>query len=128
MTDFETMRQPENNEVVDIVGKGFWVGLVWLVGLASTIYLVGYASFWTFLAVVFASPSSAISTVEYLGYIAVNAAPACCYAAIGITGLTFLSSRRFWVLGLSAILLETALAAYAVAKPGSIPMFTGWLL
>lgn len=129
MTTVESARKPEDvtEGLETSVRKGFWIDLVWAIGLISTIYLVGHASFLAFLAVVFGSPSS-IGLFGYLGSIALDSTPMCCYAATGGIGLKFWPSRRFWMLGLSAISAETALAVYAFANPGSIPMFTNWLL
>ena len=110
-------------------GKMLSSRLVWLTGLASTIYLVGSASFLAFLALVFVpSPSENFTVLDGARLVAMNALPACVYAMIGITGLTLWPSSRLWILGLSAILGETALAIYACAVPGSIPLFTDWLL
>jgi hypothetical protein len=110
------------------VGKGLWLDAVWVVGLLSTIYLVGYSSFLTFLAIVFASSSTLMTNLEYVAQVGMYATPPFCYAAIGATGLSFLHSNRFWVFGLSAVLAETALATYAAMNPGSIPLFTDWIL
>ena len=113
----------------EMARKGVAHELLFVVGLASTIYLVGMASFYTFLTVVFAPTSSHfISHLNLVGMILASSVPALTYAAIGFSGLKFLASSRFWRLGLFATLVEAALAIYAIARPGSIPLFTDWLL
>ena len=128
MIDRQGVRGPGAGEIPELrIGKGLWVGVIWAAGLASTVYLVGYALFFLLLAVAFSSASK-ITTLDHLAQIGTSAAPACLYAVIGITGLTFLSSRRYWILGLSAISVEIALAIHVLANPGCIPLFTAWLL
>ena len=124
MKNSESAREPEGDVGI---ARGLWIVCLRAVGLVSTIYLVGLALFWLFLAVVFGSGHSSISTLEYAQSIAVNSIPAIFYAALGITGLKLLCSR-LWFLGHSAILVVTGLAIYAYASPGTLPMFTHWLL
>jgi hypothetical protein len=97
--------------------------LVWLIGLVSTIYLVGTALYLTFLAVIFGMDTSHFAILGYLGFVGANSIPALCFALIGIAGLLFWPSARFWPFGLFAVLVETILALYIFANPESMLTF-----
>ena len=95
------------------------VSLVWVIGLVSTVYLLANALYLTFLAVIFGSTPHT-SASQYVAFVAMMSIPAFCFAAIGIAGLLLWPSERFWVFGLSAVLVETILALYVFAKPESM--------
>ena len=101
--------------------------LVWLAGLFSTLYLVGWASLLVFYSVVFSSYLSPDFEWRMVALIGMDAIPLCCFAAIGFMGLKFWPHGRFRLWGLSAILFQTALAVCAYASPEGVLIFSDWL-
>ena len=130
MTRFESRTEMKDGKwPIEMARKESAFELVWFWGLIATLYLVSLGLFLAFLSVIFVPYSSKYLTIfDIMGMVGTDLLPACCYATIGVIGLKFLPSRRFWTLGLSAILVETALAIYAFANPATLPMFTYWLL
>ena len=116
--------------LVECDTQKLWFALLWLMGLVSAFYLFKNALLLAFLSIVFApAPSSYMTKLDIIQTIAMDSTPACFYAVLGFVGFKLCRpSSRFWVLGLAAVLVETALAIYAFADPGTLPMFTDWLL
>src|SRR5579863_5729404 len=91
--------------------KTLLVLLVWLAGLASTLYLIGLAFLLVFYAVIFGTGPNFV-LLHYLAFVAESAVPAIFFGTIGIAGLLLWPSARLWPFGLLGILVETMLAAY----------------
>lgn len=56
-------------------------------------------------------------------HVALSAAPLCCFAAIGFVGLRFWPFERFRLLGLSAIVVQTAAAIFFYTSPEGLLLF-----
>ena len=108
------------------IGQDLVPGIIWLAGLASTLYLVGWASFLVFIAVVFRDHSPQVSEWDKLAFVGMNALPLCCFVVIGFVSLRFWPHRRFRLLGLSAILLQTLSAVCCYVRPEGVLVFIDW--
>lgn len=105
-------------------GKEWISTLIWLAGLLSTIYLVGWASFLLFLSIAFMNYSTTNFEWWKAAGIVQDSTPLCCFVAIGIAGLRSWPHGRFRLWGLSAIVFHTALATWLIANPAHFDVFT----
>lgn len=98
--------------------------LVWLAGLLSTIYLVGWASFLSFLSIAFMDYSTPDFEWSKVASVARDSVPLCCFLVVGIASLRSWPHGRFRLWGLSAIVLQTSLAIWVLLNPEGIDVFT----
>lgn len=105
-------------------GTTWLARLVWLVGLVSTIYLVGWAGFLSFLSVAFIDYSGpGFAWWKVMGVVK-DSTPLFCFLALGITGLRFWPRGRFRRWGLAAIVLQIAAAIWFLVSPDGLLLLT----
>lgn len=104
-----------------------WVpGLVWLAGLLSTIYVVCWTSFLSFISLAFINYSTPDFEWRKVAEVALSSLPLLCSVALGIAGLRFWPRGRFRLWGLSAIGLQVAMAGWILANPDGLLTVTRW--
>jgi hypothetical protein len=96
---------------------------VWLLGMASTLYLVIQAFLILFFVVGFINHATPDLTGEKLADVMLSAVPLCCFAAIGIVGLRSWPWGRFRLWGQYASVIQTAAAVFLYTSPEGIEIF-----
>lgn len=112
---------------VGAFGRAPMMRLVWFVGLLSTIYLVGNAVLLSLLSIAFMDYSTPDFEWSKVAEVGRDSLPLFCFALIGSAGLKLWPQGRFRLLGLTAIVVQTALAVCAYANPEGFLIFSDWL-
>jgi hypothetical protein len=122
MTDIEE----EGDESAGDALKTLLAGLVRVVGLLATLYLVGISSLLALYSIGFINYSTPDFAWWKVADVAKDSLPLLAFAAIGIAGLKLWPRGRYRLWGLSAILFQTAMAIYLLASPEGLLALTDW--
>ncbi len=117
MTDENGRARDETDRPVTTARDSLAANLVWLLGLVASGYLAYRTLEITFYMFVFMDHGSREFAWRNVADVVLISVSVWLFAAIGYVGLRFWPHGRFRAWGLSAIVLQVALAAFAYADP-----------
>jgi hypothetical protein len=128
MTDCENGRaHGESVRNFAALSKALALILVWVMGMASTVYLLGQGLLLSVFSIGFINYSEPHFAWWKVADVALDTLPLLCFAAIGFVGLKFWPHERRRLWGLSAMLIQTAMAIVTYARPEGLLAFKSWL-